>query len=56
MREQELMRDQVSHDLWRWRALQGRVWTIPAPYPGFSELSVGAPVALGSGGRRRGPR
>ena len=29
----ELMHEQVSHDLWRWRASQGRMCTMPAPYP-----------------------
>ena len=27
------MHDQVSHDLGRWRALQGKMWIMPAPYP-----------------------
>ncbi|WP_235936534.1 hypothetical protein, partial [Brevibacterium rongguiense] len=28
-----LMHDQVSHDLWRRAALQGRMCAMPAPYP-----------------------
>ena len=28
-----VMHDQVSHDLWRRAALQGRMCAMPAPYP-----------------------
>ena len=31
--EAGLMHDQVSHDLWRRAALQGRMRAMPAPYP-----------------------
>ena len=31
--EAGLMHDQVSHDLWRRAALQGRMCAMPAPYP-----------------------